>query len=121
MSTYLDQSSTNPDLSSTETPQAPTQEFKLFSRGGGPPKHLDDELLETRDVQHKVGRRNFGDAKCSPKALGRRNFGDARWSTPANEKCGFPPHGLSQRRRDAPERPTCLGEIDVDFLGGEIS
>ena len=51
MSTYLDQSSTNPDLSRTETPQAPTLEFELFNLGGGLPKHLDDEPLETRDVQ----------------------------------------------------------------------
>ena len=51
MLTYLDQSSTNPDLSRTETPQAPTLEFELFNLEGGLPKHLDDEPLETRDVQ----------------------------------------------------------------------
>ena len=49
MSTYLDQSSTNLDLSSAETPQAPNKEIKLFNLGGGPPnkENLNDELLET--------------------------------------------------------------------------
>ena len=48
MSTYLDQSATNPDLSPTGTPRAPRSEFQLFNLGGGPSKKLDDETLETR-------------------------------------------------------------------------
>ena len=48
MSTYLDQSATNPDLSSNGTPRAPRWEFQLFNLGGGPSKKLDEETLETR-------------------------------------------------------------------------
>ena len=113
MSTYLDQSSTNPDLSRTETTQAPTLEFELFSLEGGLPKHLDDEPLETRDVQPTTWTANLWQT--------RAGHPQTRWSTPEIKKFDFPPQGLSQHGGDAAERRACLGEADVDFLGAEIS
>ena len=94
MSTYLDQSSTNLDLSSAEMAQAPKLEIELFNLGGGPPKqeNLNDELLETRDGQRP------------------------RLKSLISRPRDFPSAGEMQQ-----SAPPALGEADADFLGAEIS
>ena len=93
MSTYLDQSSTNLDLSSAETPQAPKLEIELFNLGGGPPnkENLNDELLETRDGQRP------------------------RLKSLISRPRDFPSAGEMQQRA-----PPALSEAVADFLGAEI-
>ena len=69
MSTYVDQSATNPDISPNGTPRAPRSEFQLFNLGGGPSKKLDDETLETRVRQRSRFKSLISpQGPCSPQA-----------------------------------------------------
>ena len=112
MSTYLDQSSTNLDLSSAETPQAPKLEIELFNLGGGPPtqENLNGELLETRDGGPPT-QENLND-ELSETRDGQRPRLKSLISRPRD----FPSAGEMQHRA-----PLALSEADADFRGAEIS
>ena len=111
MSTYLDQSSTNLDLSSAETPQAPNKEIKLFNLGGGPPnnENLTDELLETRDGQPP------NKEHLNETLLETRDGQRPRLKSLISRPRDFPSAGEMQQRA-----PPALSEAVADFLGAEI-